>query len=81
MYLNSSLETCKKRDVKGLYKKARSGEINEFTGISSVYEATVNPELEINTDIFSVDESINQLMNYLNPIIKKGLEKNGRQIF
>jgi adenylylsulfate kinase len=72
VYLNSSLETCEKRDVKGLYEKARSGEIKDFTGISSVYEPPVNPELIINTESFSVEESIIQLMDFLDPVLKKG---------
>ncbi len=65
IYCECSLETCEKRDVKGLYKKARNGEINDFTGISSPYEAPKNPELKINTDTLSLDESVQQIISLL----------------
>jgi adenylylsulfate kinase-like enzyme len=54
-YINSPLEVCEARDVKGLYKKARAGIIPNFTGVSDPYEAPVAPELEIRTDQLSVD--------------------------
>lgn len=57
VYLNTSLEECERRDVKGLYKKARSGEIESFTGISAPYEAPENADLEINTEKLSIDEA------------------------
>lgn len=60
-----SLETCEKRDPKGLYKKARSGEINEFTGISAPYEAPENPELIIHTDQLSAQESAEKVIDFL----------------
>ena len=49
-FINSSLESCEKRDVKGLYKKAREGVIKNFTGISDPYEPPANPEMDIKTD-------------------------------
>ena len=65
VYCNSSIETCESRDVKGLYKKARNGEIPHFTGISSPYEAPEKPEIEIKTDVLSLEESVDQLVNLL----------------
>lgn len=61
-YINSPLDVCESRDVKGLYKKARAGEIKMFTGISDPYEAPENPELEIRTDLLSIDQSIDLVL-------------------
>ncbi len=71
-YIMSDIETCIKRDVKGLYKKAISGEIKEFTGISSVYEIPENPELVLDTQNLTVEECTNIAVNYL---IQKDLIK------
>jgi adenylylsulfate kinase len=60
------VEVCEQRDVKGLYKKARAGQIPEFTGISAPYEAPLSPELTIHTQSQSVDESVKQIIAYLN---------------
>ena len=65
VYVDASLETCEGRDVKGLYKKARAGEIPEFTGISAPYEAPQSPELVLDTNVQSVEESVGQLVEYL----------------
>jgi len=59
------LETCETRDVKGLYKKARNGEIKDFTGISSPYEVPNNPELRIDTHSLSLEESVDQVLKLL----------------
>jgi adenylylsulfate kinase len=64
-YVAASLETCESRDVKGLYAKARAGEIPEFTGISAPYEEPEKPELVIDTDAQNVEESVAQLVGYL----------------
>jgi adenylylsulfate kinase len=56
IYCKCSLETCEKRDVKGLYKKAREGKVKQFTGISSPYEPPLNPELVIDTEKDSIEE-------------------------
>jgi adenylylsulfate kinase len=64
-YVSASLETCEERDVKGLYKKARAGQIPEFTGISAPYEAPEKPELVIHSDRQSVAESVAQVVAYL----------------
>ncbi len=65
IYVNAPLSICEERDVKGLYKKARAGEIENFTGISSPYEAPEEPALEIRTQEMSVDESIEKITEYL----------------
>ena len=66
VYVSTSLEVCEKRDVKGLYKKARRGEITSFTGIDDPYEAPLKPEITINTAEDSVDESFEKLLAFLN---------------
>ena len=65
IYVNTSIKECERRDVKGLYKKARKGEIKNMTGISAPYEAPVNPDLEIVTDGQSIEQSVNQLLEFL----------------
>tara|TARA_B100001287_G_C22656358_1_gene517924 strand:+ start:1130 stop:1729 length:600 start_codon:yes stop_codon:yes gene_type:complete len=66
IYVNTSIEECERRDVKGLYKKARKGEIKNMTGISAPYEAPINPDLEILTDDQSIKESFDQILEFLN---------------
>ena len=63
--VDASVETCESRDVKGLYKKARAGEIPEFTGISAPYEAPEKPELVLDTNSQSVEESVGSLIRFL----------------
>ena len=70
IYVDASVETCEKRDVKGLYKKARKGEIKDFTGISAQFEAPENPELTIDTSKLSIDESVQKVLDYILPKIK-----------
>ncbi|AUC61633.1 adenylsulfate kinase CysC [Cyanobacterium sp. HL-69] len=65
VFVNAPLATCEERDVKGLYKKARSGEIKMFTGISDPYEAPLNPEIECRTDLEELDESVNKVLQGL----------------
>ncbi|MEA1973804.1 MAG: adenylyl-sulfate kinase [Candidatus Cloacimonadota bacterium] len=65
IYVKCSLQECENRDVKGLYKLARKGEINNFTGISSPYEEPQNPEIVIDTDKFSIEDSTNKVIEYL----------------
>jgi adenylylsulfate kinase len=65
VYVAASLDTCESRDVKGLYKKARAGEIREFTGISAPYEEPERPELVIDTNRQSVEESVRQVVAWL----------------
>jgi adenylylsulfate kinase len=61
VYVNASLESCEKRDVKGLYAKARKGELKDFTGIHQPFEAPLKPWLEIKTDTQTLEQSIAQL--------------------
>src|SRR3954464_15092174 len=65
VYAQAPLEVCEERDVKGLYAKARAGEIKEFTGISDPYEPPENPEILIETDKQSPEESAQQILDYL----------------
>ena len=61
----ADLDVCEERDTKGLYAKARAGEIKEFTGISSPYEAPENPELRLDTGSQSLEESVSQVLRHL----------------
>ena len=65
IFCKASLETCELRDVKGLYKRARSGEVKNYTGIDSPYEAPDNPELVIDTGSESLEESVAKVVNLL----------------
>lgn len=65
VFIDCPLETCEKRDPKGLYEKARAGVIPEFTGISSPYEEPINPEITLRTDKHSVEECIEIIVDYL----------------
>ncbi|MFT5678792.1 adenylyl-sulfate kinase [Patiriisocius sp. Uisw_047] len=62
IYINTPLSVCEKRDVKGLYAKARKGEIKDFTGISAPYEAPINPDIEIKTEELTIDESVAKIL-------------------
>ncbi|MDX8385998.1 MAG: adenylyl-sulfate kinase [Gallionella sp.] len=65
IYCHCPLEICEQRDVKGLYKRARAGEIKDFTGISSPYEAPTDPELVVETGTMSMEDSVAKVMNLL----------------
>lgn len=65
IYTQCSVEECERRDPKGLYKKARTGEIPEFTGISAPYEEPRNPEITIDTEQLDVKDAVTQILNYL----------------
>jgi len=65
IYCNTSLEACESRDVKGLYKRARAGEIKNYTGIDSPYEEPDDPELVIDTESESLEESVTKVINFL----------------
>jgi len=65
IFCRCSLDACEKRDKKGLYKKARTGEVPEFTGISAPYEEPENPEITINTDKETIEEGVNKIITYL----------------
>ena len=70
VFVNCSLEICEQRDVKGLYKKARNGEIKNFTGIDAPFESPENPEVEIRTDTMSESESIDKILTLLSEKLK-----------
>jgi adenylylsulfate kinase len=70
IFVNTSLSECEHRDVKGLYKKARSGEIKNMTGISAPYEAPVKPNLEVVTDGQPIEESVKTILEFINTKLK-----------
>jgi adenylylsulfate kinase len=70
VFINTSVEECERRDVKGLYKKARAGEIKNMTGISAPYEAPEQPDIEIKTEEVSVKEAVNKIINHITPKLK-----------
>jgi adenylylsulfate kinase len=65
VFVNAPLEVCEERDVKGLYKKARAGEIKSFTGIDDPYEAPLNPDVECRTDLETLQESVGKVWSKL----------------
>jgi adenylylsulfate kinase len=65
VYVKASIDLCEKRDVKGLYKKARSGLIKDFTGVNSVYEEPWNPEITLDTEKLSIEQSVSEIIKYL----------------
>ena len=71
IYVNTPLEVCEERDVKGLYKKVRQGEITNFTGINGPYEPPKNPDLEVMTDKESIEDSVEKIYSFLLNKIKK----------
>jgi adenylyl-sulfate kinase len=65
IFVKASVDECARRDVKGLYEKAFKGEIKEFTGVSDPYEPPVNPEITLDTEVESVEESVGKVIAYL----------------
>jgi adenylylsulfate kinase len=74
IYLNTPIETCEERDIKGLYKKARNGEIKDFTGVNAPYENPENPDLIIDTSKESMDVSIERIMSHIRRKITINIE-------
>jgi adenylylsulfate kinase len=70
IFVNAPIEICEERDVKGLYKKARKGEIINFTGIDSLFEHPVNPDIELKTHLYTIEESIQQCLGVILPRIE-----------
>lgn len=70
IYIHAPIEVCEQRDVKGLYAKARRGEIKNFTGIDDIYEAPTSPQLEIRTDLQSLDASVHTILDAIRPLIQ-----------
>ena len=71
VYVSTPIEECERRDVKGLYAKARRGEIKNFTGISAPFEAPAHPALTLDTSALSLEESVNKLLEVILPRIQK----------
>jgi adenylylsulfate kinase len=65
VFVNAPLEVCERRDVKGLYKKVRAGEIKQFTGIDDPYEPPLDPEVECRTDLEELSDSVDKIVNKL----------------
>ena len=76
IYIAADLATCERRDPKGLYKKARAGEIADFTGISSPYEAPENPELTIDTTAMEIDAAVEKIVQYVLAQVKADATKS-----
>ena len=66
IYVKCSIDSCEKRDVRGMYKKARNGEINNFIGIHVTYEPPTKPELMVETENSTIDHSVQKILDYLN---------------
>jgi hypothetical protein len=73
IYIKASLAACEQRDAKGLYRKARSGEIADFTGVTAHYEMPESPELTIDTDCLTVEESVAVVLEYVERIFRNHL--------
>ena len=71
VWVSTPLQECERRDVKGLYAKARRGEIPNFTGISAPFEAPENPAIALDTSVLSLEESVKRLLALILPKIKK----------
>jgi len=69
IFLNPPVTTCEKRDVKGMYKKARAGQIADFTGVNAPFETPASPDLVINTDTESIEASIEKILDFILPVI------------
>ncbi len=82
IFCDASLDVCEQRDVKGLYRRARIGEVKEFTGISSPYEAPTNPELVVQTGELQLEDCVMQVIEYLaqRNIFSGNLNNTARQI-
>jgi adenylylsulfate kinase (EC 2.7.1.25) len=69
VYVHCPLEVCEQRDPKGIYKKARAGEIKHFTGIDSPYEEPINPEITVSTHLNTLEECVDKVIAYLEEVI------------
>jgi adenylylsulfate kinase len=75
VYINAPVSVCEQRDVKGLYKKARAGEIKDFTGVDSAFEPPVDPDVEVKTDELSVGDSVDVILSHIFPLITMNAKK------
>ena len=69
VFVNAPVSVCEKRDIKGLYKKARAGKIKDFTGVNAMFEPLVNPDVEVKTDQLSVADSVQKIVDFVMPRI------------
>jgi adenylylsulfate kinase len=81
VYVNTPLEVCEQRDVKGLYQKAREGKIKNFTGIDAPFEAPEKPDIEIKTDKLTIEESVQKCLEVILPGIEYGNINSGDSKF
>lgn len=70
VFVNTSIEECERRDVKGLYAKARKGEIKDFTGISAPFEPPLNPDIDVQTNGRTIYETVREVVAHILPLIK-----------
>lgn len=70
VFVNTPIEECERRDVKGLYQKARRGEIKDFTGISAPFDAPINPDVELITEDRTIYETVQEVLRYILPKVK-----------
>lgn len=80
IFINTPLEICEARDVKGLYKKARKGEIKNFTGIDAPYQVPISPALEVKTADKTVEESVEEIYQYILSLISRPSEDNNESV-
>lgn len=78
-FVDTPLEVCEQRDIKGLYKRARAGEIKGFTGINQEYERPVNPDIVLKTDIETLDQCVERVIDLL--VKKVKLSRSSRELF
>ena len=71
IFVNTPLEVCEERDVKGLYRQARDGKIKNFTGQDSPFEPPANPDIEIRTDKLSITQSVEKCLDYIFPVLSR----------
>jgi adenylylsulfate kinase len=69
VYINAPVSVCEERDTKGLYKKARAGEIKNFTGVDAAFEPPVNPDVEVKTDQADAADSVEKILDHILPLI------------
>ena len=71
VYVNAPLQVCEQRDPKGHYARARANQLEQFSGVSAPYEPPLDPEIELHTDLLTVEQSVNQILEYLKGIDRK----------
>jgi adenylylsulfate kinase len=77
VFCDSTIEICEQRDVKGMYKKARAGQVKDFTGISAPYETPENAELTVNTGATALEEGVRQVIGEIN---QRGIIASGKNL-